>query len=65
MTATAGPDTAPEPFPDSWLLRSPSIRLIPVGSVWAIAWTSRSAETKATRGSAFSAASRASGMVAA
>jgi hypothetical protein len=44
--------------PDWVLDSSPSIRSMPVGSVWAVACTGRSGATAATFGSAFSAATR-------
>src|SRR6266536_300557 len=43
--------TLPVPLPDAVLDRTPSTRLMPVGSRWASRWTGRSATTAATRGS--------------
>src|SRR5262245_20940614 len=65
MTATAGPLTVPLPFPDSWLLLSACIRLMPVGNVWATANTGRSSDTNLTRGSFRIWSRRACGMTAA
>ncbi len=61
-TATA---TLPELSPDFVLLASPSMRSMPVGSVWPVAQTAWSSDTNATRGSALIAASRCAGIVAA
>ena len=61
MTATA----MFQSFDEKCELRSPSIRLMPVGSVCATAVTGRSSEMKATRGSRRMSSSRASGIVAA
>jgi hypothetical protein len=64
MIATAV-STLPLPLPDTELLASPWIRTTPVGRLWAVAWTARSAETKETLGSFRTSPSRRSGMFAA
>jgi hypothetical protein len=50
--------TSPLPLPDWALDSSPSIRSMPVGSVWTKARTGRSGATAATFASAFRAATR-------
>ena len=64
MTATLM-FTEPLPFPASVLLVSASMRLMPVGKACAMARTSRSGDTKATRLSARIALSAVDGKVAA